>query len=137
MPALRIRGAPKRFKGSPHDVSKFLAHLDKLFAQNNVTISPDKVKCMAKYCSSKVVNILEGMPNYTKANWSLLQCHCPHDLKKLTDQWRKRNIKSMIQWCQYLQEFTTVSGWRIHQTLMEEAEADHYLWQGDQHPLTI
>ncbi|KAJ7871272.1 hypothetical protein B0H13DRAFT_2236370 [Mycena leptocephala] len=144
MPALRTRGAPKKFKGSPHDVVKFLAHLDKLFAQNNVTADIDKVECMAEYCSRKVVNILEGMQNYTTPKWPQLvtdmetmfdadkdlQRHRPHDLKKLTEVWRKTQIKSMSEWREYLQEFTMIAGWLTHHKLMEETEAERYLWQG-------
>ncbi|KAJ7214420.1 hypothetical protein GGX14DRAFT_610853 [Mycena pura] len=144
MPALKSRGAPTKFKGSPHDIAKFLSHLEKLFVVNNVTSDADKVESMAEYCSRKVVHILEGMPNYTTPNWRDLvidmktlfdedkdqQRHRPNDLKKLTDIWRKQNIKSMSKWRRYLQEFTTIAGWLVHHQLMEEAECARYLWQG-------
>ncbi|KAJ7090144.1 hypothetical protein C8R44DRAFT_648412, partial [Mycena epipterygia] len=147
MPALRTRGAPKKFSGSPHDVLKFIAHLEKLFVQNGVTTDLDKVECMAEYCSRKVVHIFEGMKNYTTPNWSVLitdmetmfdadkdqQRHRPHDLKKLTDSWRKYNIKSMSEWRRYIREFTTIAGWLIHHKLMEETECATYLWHG-MHP---
>ncbi|KAJ7079230.1 hypothetical protein B0H15DRAFT_788110, partial [Mycena belliarum] len=144
MPAPHTRGAPKKFKGSPHDVVKFITHLDKLFVSNNVIDDVEKIECMAEYCSRKVVNILEGMEHYTTPNWTLLvtemetmfdadkdlQRHTPHELKKLTDVWRKRNIKSMTKWRQYIREFTTVAGWLVNHKLMEETESARYLWHG-------
>ncbi|KAJ6461524.1 hypothetical protein C8R47DRAFT_1080632 [Mycena vitilis] len=144
MPALRTRGAPKKFKGSPHEVAKFLAHLEKLFAQNNVNDGVDKIESMRDYCSRSVIQILDGMTHYITPNWPLLvtdmntmfdadkdeRRHRPQDLKKLTDVWRKRHMKSMTHWRRYQQEFTMIAGWLISHKLMEESEAARYLWQG-------
>ncbi|KAF8122640.1 hypothetical protein K438DRAFT_1652219, partial [Mycena galopus ATCC 62051] len=144
MPALQTRGAPKKFKGSAHDIVKFILHLEKLFIVNNVATDADKVGSMSEYCSHKVVHILEGMPNYTTPNWASLvddmksifdadkdeQRHRPHDLKKLTDSWRKKKIKSMTRWNQYLREFTKIAGWLVYHKLMDEDECARQFWNG-------
>ncbi|KAK6980854.1 hypothetical protein R3P38DRAFT_3235181 [Favolaschia claudopus] len=46
MPPLHARGAPKKFTGRPHDITKFLTHCEKLFTQNNVFDDIEKVECM-------------------------------------------------------------------------------------------
>jgi hypothetical protein len=134
MSALQTRGAPKKFKGSPHEIVEFILHLEKLFIVNNVMTDADKVGSMSEYCSCKVVHILEGMPNYTTPNWASLvndmksifdadkdeQRHRPHDLKKLADSWHKKKIKSMSKWNQYLREFTKIAGWLVYHKLMDE-----------------
>ncbi|KAJ7209056.1 hypothetical protein C8J57DRAFT_1036443, partial [Mycena rebaudengoi] len=72
MPPSHSRRAPKKFTGRAHDVTKFLSHCDKLFAQNNVFDNLDKVECMAEYCSCNVIHILEGQKNYSTPDWSVL-----------------------------------------------------------------
>ncbi|KAJ7734293.1 hypothetical protein B0H16DRAFT_1467689 [Mycena metata] len=135
MPALNTRGAPKKFKGSPHDVVKFLAHMEKLFTQNNVVDNIEKIKCMAEYYSRNVVHIPEGMPHYTTPNWPLLvtamgrmfdankdqQRHREHDLKKLTDTWRK---------CTYLPKFIKIAGWLQTQGIIDDDTVARYMWKG-------
>ncbi|KAJ7029493.1 hypothetical protein C8F04DRAFT_962861, partial [Mycena alexandri] len=144
MPALNTRGAPKKFKGSPHDVVKFLGHMEKLFTQNNVVDNIEKIECMAEYCSRNVVHILEGMANYTTPDWPLLvtamgtmfdadkdqQRHREYDLKKLTDSWRKTHIRSMTDWRQYLREFTKIAGWLVNHGIIDEDTAARYMWKG-------
>ncbi|KAJ7683405.1 hypothetical protein B0H17DRAFT_1227433, partial [Mycena rosella] len=144
MPPLHSRGAPKKFTGRSHDVTKFLAHCSKLFTQNNVFTDLEKVECMAEYCSRNVLHILEGMKNYSTPDWALLwtdmehmfdadkdlQRHRPTDLRKLADKWRKVPIKSMSTWRKYLRQFTTIAGWLVHQTLIDETESARYLWHG-------
>ncbi|KAJ7764034.1 hypothetical protein DFH07DRAFT_738525, partial [Mycena maculata] len=144
MPALRTRGAPKKFTGKPADIIRFVNHLEKLFTENNVHDHVERIECLAEYCSRKVVHILEGMKNYATPNWPLLvtdmismfdadkdsQRHKFSDLVKLTKKWRKYQIKSMSDWRKYFRQYTTVCGWLENQGLITEAEAERYLWQG-------
>ncbi|KAJ6532995.1 hypothetical protein B0H19DRAFT_1325024 [Mycena capillaripes] len=144
MPPLHARGAPKKFTGRPHDITKFLSHCDKLFAMNNVFTNIEKVECMAEYCSRSVIHILEGMKPYTKPDWAVLcshmahmfdadkdlQRHRPSDLRKLTDKWRKLSIKNMSDWRKYLRQFTRIAGWLVQKQIIDEAESARYLWKG-------
>ncbi|KAJ7234904.1 hypothetical protein B0H12DRAFT_1238947 [Mycena haematopus] len=144
MPALKARGAPKKFTGKSQDVARFLTHLEKLFVENNVTADVERIESLADYCSRDVVHILEGMKNYSVPNWNLLstdmlsmfdadkdhQRHRFSDLIRLTEKWRKHQIKSMTEWRKYYRAYTKVSGWLENKGLIQEAEADRYLWQG-------
>ncbi|KAJ7740030.1 hypothetical protein DFH07DRAFT_751819, partial [Mycena maculata] len=144
MPPLHTRGAPKKFTGRSHEVTKFIAHCDKLFTQNNVFTDIEKVECMSEYCSRNVLHILEGMKHYSTPNWSLLcshmanmfdadkdlQRHRPADLRKLTDKWQKIPIKTMSVWRKYLRQFTMIAGWLVHQGLIDDTESARYLWHG-------
>ncbi|KAJ7938247.1 hypothetical protein B0H13DRAFT_1851694 [Mycena leptocephala] len=144
IPPLHSRGAPKKFTGHSHDVSKFLSHCDKLFALNNVFTDLEKVQCMAEYCSRSVIHILEGMKPYAKLNWAVLcshmeymfdadkdlQCHRPSDLRKLTDKWRKVPIKNMSDWRKYLHQFTRIAGWLHQKGIIDDTESTQYLWKG-------
>ncbi|KAJ7712761.1 hypothetical protein B0H16DRAFT_1479145 [Mycena metata] len=73
MPPLHARGAPKKFTGNPHEVTRFLAHCKRLFTLNNVFKDLEKVESMAEYCSRSVIHILEGMKHYTTPNWVVLR----------------------------------------------------------------
>ncbi|KAJ6526092.1 hypothetical protein B0H19DRAFT_970864, partial [Mycena capillaripes] len=144
MPPLKTRGAPKKFTGKPQDVARFLSHLEKLFAENNVHDNVERIESLAEYCSRDVVHILEGMKNYSTPKWALLvtdmlsifdadkdqQRHRFSDLIKLTEKWRKYKIKSMSDWRKYFRAYTKVSGWLENQGLITETEANRYLWQG-------
>ncbi|KAJ7643281.1 hypothetical protein B0H17DRAFT_1104435, partial [Mycena rosella] len=99
---------------------------------------------MAEYCSRNVLHILEGMKNYSTPNWAVLwtdmehmfdadkdlQRHRPTDFRKFADKWRKVPIKSMSTWRKYLRQFTTIAGWSVHQTFIDETESARYLWHG-------
>ncbi|KAJ7138076.1 hypothetical protein C8R44DRAFT_607263, partial [Mycena epipterygia] len=144
MPPLHARGAPKKFTGRAHDVTKFLGHCDKLFTLNNVFTDIEKIECMAEYCSRNVIHILEGMKNYSTPNWAVLctdmehmfdadkdlQRHRPSDLRKLTDKWRKTPLKSMSLWRKYLRQFTTIAGWLLQKGIIDDQESARYLWKG-------
>ncbi|KAJ7720406.1 hypothetical protein B0H16DRAFT_1336054, partial [Mycena metata] len=144
MPPLHARGAPKKFTGNPHEVTRFLAHCEKLFTLNNVFEDLEKVESMAEYCSRSVIHILEGMKHYTTPNWAVLrtnmehmfdadkdlQRHKPSDLRKLTDKWRKRSIKNMGTWRKYIRQFTTIAGWLLQKDIIDDTEYGRYLWKG-------
>ncbi|KAJ6483031.1 hypothetical protein DFH09DRAFT_1340648 [Mycena vulgaris] len=144
MPPLQSRGAPKKFSGRSHDVTKFINHCSKLFTQNNVFSDVEKVECMAEYCSRNVLHILEGMKNYATPDWAILctdmehmfdadkdlQRHRPTDLRKLAEKWRKKPIKTMSTWRKYLRQYTTIAGWLVQQKLIDETESSRYLWHG-------
>ncbi|KAJ7827712.1 hypothetical protein B0H13DRAFT_1917517 [Mycena leptocephala] len=119
MPPLKTRGAPKKFTGKPQDVARFLSHVEKLFAENNVTDNVERVESMAEYCSRDVVHILEGMKNYSTPNWPLL----------VTDMLISSAIDS-VTWSNSPRNGANISGWLENQGLITEAEAERYLWQG-------
>ncbi|KAJ7763713.1 hypothetical protein B0H16DRAFT_1454980 [Mycena metata] len=99
---------------------------------------------MAEYCSRNVVHIPEGMPHYTTPNWPLLvtamgrmfdankdqQRHREHDLKKLTDTWRKVHSRSMTLWRQYLRKVIKIAGWLQTQGIIDDDTVTRYMWKG-------
>ncbi|KAJ7162012.1 hypothetical protein C8R46DRAFT_1222148 [Mycena filopes] len=144
MPPLHARGAPKKFTGRAHEVTKFLAHYEKLFTLNNVFDDIEKVESMGEYCSRNVLHTLEGMKHYTTPNWAVLrtnmehmfdadkdlQRHKPTDLRKLTDKWRRLPIKNMGTWRKYLRHFTTIAGWLLQKEIIDETDYARFLWKG-------
>lgn len=71
MPIPNSSGAPK-FSGHYTKVETFLAHCERLFKYYNVKTNEEKICHMVSYCTCPVKEIIEGLPHYYDANWTLL-----------------------------------------------------------------
>ena len=141
MPFPMAKNAPKKFKGHYADIQPFIDHYEQLCTKYNVILDINKCKTITRYCSRKVIQVIEGLTSYTKPDWSKLKKdilrlydaglnekrYTRANLKKFMLESREKKVKNWNQFTEYTRNFTTIGGWlRVHDKIIETEEATYY-----------
>lgn len=96
MPLRGSKKAPRTFTGKPHQVKEFLEDYEDILTQNNVREDKDKCKCIRKYCSRDVREILETLSDN---NWRDLKkaIEMLFDADRHEKRYRTKDLKSFIK----------------------------------------
>ncbi|KAL5514872.1 hypothetical protein ACEPAG_2188 [Sanghuangporus baumii] len=144
MPFANTKYAPKTFMGHFSEVQDFLDHYEQLCNRNNVIADADKCRIITRYCSRRVVQVIEGLDHFIIPNWSELKAailrlydanlndkrYTKTDLKKFMLESREKKTKQWRDFTEYTRKFTTIGGWlKGHKKISEDEQATYY-WKG-------
>ena len=141
MPLRGSKKAPRTFTGKPHQVKEFLEDYEDILTQNNVREDKDKCKCIRKYCSRDVREILETLSDN---NWRDLKKaiemlfdadrhekrYRTKDLKSFIKKSKTRPINSLAQYRHYFRDFQKIAGWLLLKNHITGTEYLKAFWKG-------
>src|SRR5579871_5371091 len=127
LPTRGTKAAPPTFKGDYTRVQAFVDHYERLLHRCNVTDDGEKCKSVLQYCSNRVRQTIEGMPDYITPDWARLKDNIlqfydaerndlrfsKRDLQALIRITRGQPIKSLKDFRRYQQEFIRIGGWLL------------------------
>jgi hypothetical protein len=144
LPTRRTKSAPDTFRGDYTKVQDFIDHYERLLHRCNVTSDREKCKSITQYCSKKVAQTIEGMPDYIKPDWdqlkdSILEFYDAErnnlrfnkgQLRALAKSSSEFVISSLKDFRKYQQEYIRIAGWLLGQQKIEEKDFNRYFWRG-------
>ena len=144
LPLPGSKQAPPKFKGHHRDLERFIEHYKHICVKWNVT--DDKQKCLGilRYCSHKVIDIIENLNPYINKDFTGLiqdlQWLYDMDRKKaeyhtgyieeFTRAWRSQEISSLEVFKQYHREYIHVAGPLKSAGQIDEKDFDRGFWAG-------
>ena len=144
MPIPGSRLAPEKYKGDYSRIRTFISHYELLCDYNNVISGTDKCETIIRYCSTRVRQVILGLPSYTQRDWKslkedLLQLYDAErdtkryrvrDLIKFVKQSKNKSIRDLIKWKKYVRNFIMIAGWLLEQKKISERIHATYFWSG-------
>ncbi|KDR82249.1 hypothetical protein GALMADRAFT_207530 [Galerina marginata CBS 339.88] len=144
MPMPGSHKAPKKFKGSYSAIRSFLNHLDRLYAQCQITRGFDKVNAILDYCSQPVHSFIQTTAEYSSNDWNRLKdrlliafdaerddpIYTIADVIDFVRNSHRKPIKSLAKWRKYERKFQTIAGSVQKKGRLADREYCGYFWTG-------
>ena len=144
MPLPGTKQAPKRFSGDYRYVQDFIEHYERLLHRCNVTDDAEQCTAIRQYCSQRVKETIEGMPDYITPNWSSLkatilkfydaerneQRYTERDLISFLRITRDQPVSSVNKFRTYQRNFYRIAGWLQGKNKITEIQMKRYFWRG-------
>jgi hypothetical protein len=144
MPLPGTKQAPKRFNGDYRYVQDFIEHYERLLHRFNVTSNAEQCTAVRQYCSHRVKETIEGMPDYITPDWSNLratilrfydaerneQRYTERDLISFLRITRDQPISSVNKFRTYQRNFYRIAGWLQGKQKITDIQIKRYFWRG-------
>ncbi|KDR64891.1 hypothetical protein GALMADRAFT_1351073, partial [Galerina marginata CBS 339.88] len=144
MPIKGSGKAPRTFDGHYLDISQFLTHLERLYAQHRIDQDSEKVKLILDYCSHKVRSFIKTTEAYRDKKWEDLKTklldvydaersepiYTLADVIRLVAKNSKKPITRLEKWKKYVLDFETIAGSIYNSKRMSKYDYHSYFWGG-------
>src|ERR1700722_6855361 len=99
MPIPGTKQAPKKFRGDYRHVQDFIDHYERLLKKYNVVDDQERCHSLRQYCSSKVKETIEGMPDYIAPDWTKLKTMILkfYDAERNEQRYTERDLISLVR----------------------------------------
>ena len=144
IPLVGNKKALKKFTGDYREVSRFIRHFEKLCQQYNITLDLDKCNTIRLYCSTSVVEFIEGLKSFIDGEWDTLrkdlenyydavfhtQCFKKKDLTEFVKKTKYKHIGDLAAWWRYARDYIKIGGWLKGKGKITEDKLNTYFWTG-------
>ena len=144
IPLVGNKKAPKKFTGDYREVSRFIRHFEKLCQQHNITSDQDKCDTIRLYCSTSVVEFIEGLKSFIDGEWDTLKKDLEkyYDAALYTQRFKKKDLTEFVKktkykrmgdlaaWWRYARDYIKIGGWLKGKDKITEDELNTYFWAG-------
>lgn len=138
MPGRNDRSAPQFSGHDNRELERYFEDLEDLFGPAQIATEANKKKYAIKYVSVQIADAWRYLPEYVTPATTYMQFKAAvyklypsatnqyslHDLDIIIDRWKRTGIASLHDLSSYHVEFTTVAGYLIAKTSLDEMERD-------------
>ncbi|ETW82650.1 hypothetical protein HETIRDRAFT_57864, partial [Heterobasidion irregulare TC 32-1] len=140
LPLVGNKKALKKFTGDYREVSRFIRHFERLCQQHDITSDQDKCETIRLYCSTSVVEFIEGLKSFIDGQWDALKKDLEkyYDAALYTQRFKKKDLTEFVKktkykrmgdlaaWWRYARDYIKIGGWLKGKGKITEDELNTY-----------
>ena len=144
LPIKKGKHAPQTFKGHFDKINEFFDELEGICHEREVTDQKEMCKAVTRYCTRKVVEVIEGLQQYRAGNYEglkkemkfIFDCereevrYTTADLYQLVRKWKNHKISDLPTFKRYYKEYQRIAGWLHIQTKINDDDFKLWFWAG-------
>ena len=144
LPLRGAKNAPKTFKGNYEKVYEFFYEIEAACTSLKITDSIDKCAAVVRYSSRKVVEVIEGLPEYKRKDYDALKKKIIFtfdgartevkfrvaDIYPLVKKWSQTKVKDLATFKKYYREFQKIVGWLHVRGKISDEDFMLWFWAG-------
>lgn len=144
LPIKKGKHAPQTFTGRFDKINEFFEELEGICTERGVTDKAEMCKAVTRFCSRKVVEVIEGLEQYRSKNYDSLKkelkfifdCewedvrYTTADLYQLIRKWKSHKISDLPTFKKYYKEYQRIAGWLHIRGKINDDDFKLWFWAG-------